>query len=265
MTYLLCAVPVATMSVPGWELAFGQNDHEFHDIGFYIWLVTDGTTLGLIDTGLPLDADERAALEAANCEIDPRCAFRDVRTIDAVLADLGASGADIDFVAITQTITYHTGGLDAALLPKAQVYLSRAGVAEFLGEPPGHPPARHYFTLAGWVSLRQFALDGRLHCVDEPTEIAPGLSFETTGGHHPGSAGLKIATDDGLVGLLETAFVDSNVTETRPIGIAENVAQARAVTRRYVRECRHVVAVHEPANASRYPVAQWTDAREGRR
>jgi glyoxylase-like metal-dependent hydrolase (beta-lactamase superfamily II) len=253
--YALHAVPVGRLPIPGWEAFFGVNDQAFHDLVFYVWVVTDGATLGLIDTGLPADPADRVALDEANRQLDARCTFVDVRGLAEVLGELGIAPVDIDFVAITQPITYHTGGLDAEALPRAQVYLSRAGFREMIEDPPGHPPTAFYFTDRSWSSIRTFAVEGRLHCVDDPCEIAPGIRFETTGGHHPGSAGLRIATQEGVVGLLETAFLDRNVTEIRPIGIAENVAACRTAIRRYRQECDYVVALHDPANAERFPVS----------
>jgi glyoxylase-like metal-dependent hydrolase (beta-lactamase superfamily II) len=234
---------------------FGLNDNSFYDLNFYIWVVTDGVRLGLIDTGLPLDPAARARLDEANRKVDERATFSGVRTITQVLNEYGIAPQDVDFVAITQTISYHTGGLEAAVLPRAEVYLSRAGVHEMLGEPPGHPPTEHYFTEASWASLRQFAIEGRLHCVDEMTVIAPGIQFETTGGHHPGSAALQIATQEGVTGLLETAFLQRNVEEGLPIGIAEDTALCRRVIKRYRRECDQVIALHDPANAERFPAS----------
>jgi glyoxylase-like metal-dependent hydrolase (beta-lactamase superfamily II) len=255
--YTLHAIPVGRLPIPGWEAFFGINDHTFYDLGFYVWVVTDGTSLGLIDTGLPSGPADRAALDTANRQLDERSAFADVRTLAEALDESGIAPEDVDFVAITQTITYHTGGLDAEALPRAQIYLSRAGIQEMLGDPPGHPPTAYYFTDRSWASIRTFAVEGRLQCVDEPTMIAPGIRFETTGGHHPGSAGLQIVTRDGLVGLLETAFLDRNVTEIRPIGIAENVAACRSAIRDYRRECDQVVALHDPANAQRFPISAF--------
>ena len=195
--YSLHAIPVAMLPAPGWEAFFGVNDQEFYDLAFYVWVVTDGASLGLIDTGLPLDAGTRARLDEANRKLDERHTFSGVRTLTQILDEYGIAGDDVDFVAITQTITYATGGLEAAVLPRAQVYLSRAGLLELLGDPPGHPASEHYFTEATWSSIRRFRIEDRLHCVDEPTVIVPGIEFETTGGHHPGSAGLRITTNGG--------------------------------------------------------------------
>lgn len=253
--YSLHAMQVATLPIPGWEAFFGINDTAFHDLAFYVWVVTNGTITGLIDTGLPLDPDERATLDEACRQLDERSTFRDVRVLTEVLGENGINPADVDFVAITQTITYHTGGLDAAILPRAHVYLSRAGLHEMLADPPGHPPTAHYFTERSWSSIRQFAIEGRLHSVDGPAPIAPGIRFETTGGHHPGSAGLQISTLAGVTGMLETAFFDRNLAECRPVGIAESAAACRSAIQRYTRECQQVVALHDPANAERYPIS----------
>ncbi len=140
------------------------------------------------------------------------------------------------------------------MLPRAQFYLSRAGVREFLQGPPGHPPADQYFTRRGWSALRELAVDARLDCVDGPVEIVPGVVFETTGGHHPGSAALKITTGEGTTGLLETAFVQENLDRCHPIGICEDAATCRAVIRRYLHECDEVIPIHDMSNARQLPL-----------
>jgi len=262
--YNLHAIPIATLPAPGWELYFGRNDNEFYDLNFYIWVVTDGVRLGLIDTGLPLDGHAIAALNEANSKLDQRHIFSGVRSITQVFEEYNIAPHDVDFVAITQTMSYHTGGLDVSIFPRAQIYLSKAGLHELLGEPPGHPAPEHYFTAATWASLRQFVVEGRLHCVDEPTVIAAGIEFETTGGHHPGSAALKISTKQGVIGLLETAFVQRNVEETLPIGIAEDAALCRRVIKRYKTECDQVIALHDPANVELFPAAALANRRQSK-
>ena len=224
----------------------------FHDLSFYVWIVRGDGRLGLIDTGLPLDEASRNRLIEACKTVAPECQMSDVKTLDALLQEERIDPSDIDFVAITQPISYHTGGLVPSLLPRAQVYVSRAGVLEMLLDCPGHPPRSEYFTEDGWVFLRQLLIENRLHLVDEPTEMAPGLVFETTGGHHPGSAAVTVQTNDGLVGILETAFLQRNIDDELPIGIAENVSACREAIRRYKKTCDLVLPDHEPSLAARY-------------
>jgi glyoxylase-like metal-dependent hydrolase (beta-lactamase superfamily II) len=176
-----------------------------------------------------------------------------VRLLPELLDGVGLSGSDVDFVAITQTVTYHTGGIDPELLPRARFYVSKAGVLEMLVAPPGHPQTQFYFSARGWSGLRQLLIEDRLHVVDDATEIVPGVVFETTGGHHPGSAAVRIRTERGRTALLETAFVQENLDTGTPVGISESIAQSRAVMRRYLRECDEVVAIHDPGNAERFP------------
>lgn len=255
--FRLHSLPAGTLSVPSSFAFFGRSDAASAELGFYVWIVTNGVTLGLVDTGLPLDRGERDAL----CVHDP---FQDIRLLPDLLDAAGVAGSDVDFVAITQTVTYHTGGIDAALLPRAHFYLPRAGVREMLIDPPGHPSTDLYFTAAGWTALRQLAIEGRLHCVDEPTEVTPGVVFETTGGHHPGSAALKIRTEAGTTGLLETAFLQANLDRRHPIGLAEDVARCRSVIHRYLSECDEVVPIHEPSNARRFPFGSFRSPAAGR-
>lgn len=249
------ALLAGTLPTPGWAMTFGAHDIGFQDLAFYVWVVTNGDTVGLIDLGLPLDEPERIALSETNRAFGAD-GYRDVRLLPELLTDAGLAATDIDFVAVTQTISYHSGGLDAELLPNATFFLSAAGVREMLGSPPGHPAVEFYFTERAWSSMRQLAIEGRLRLVDEPTEVVPGITFETTGGHHPGSAGVRIETADGVVGLLETSFLQHDLDRGTPIGIAEDMAVCRRVIQRYKSECWKAIAIHDPANAARFALAR---------
>ena len=246
------AVPVGVLPVPGWEVFFGRNDTSMHELMFYVWLLADGKHKGLVDLGMPTRADDRAALVRACQAVDPRCVLRDVRSLPDLLTELRISPQAIDFACITQAVTYHTGGLLTELLPNAHVYLARAGVQEMLMDPSGHPPVDMFFTTDGWESIRTLAIEQRLHLVEFPVEVVSGVAFEPTGGHHPGSAALKITTTEGVVGILETAFLQGNVEESLPVGISENAAQCRAVIKRYRAECDEVLAIHDPQHVVRF-------------
>lgn len=247
--YTIQAELAGVLATPGWAILLGENDTGLHDLSFYVWIVSDGDRIGLIDTGLPIEAADRAALSATNADFGDDVGFRSVRTLPEILRDRGIRPEDVSFVALTQTVTYHSGGIDADLLPNAVFHLARAGVLEFLVDPPGHPAPEFYFTARSWGSLRTLAIERRLHLVDTAAEIAPGIRFEVTGGHHPGSAGVLVATASGTVGILETAFVDRNVRLQRPIGIAEDAAAARRAMASFAERCARVVAIHDPGNA----------------
>lgn len=243
----------AILPTPGWAIVFGDNDIGLHDLHFYVWIVTDGESTGIIDAGLPVDEIEVKALGATNQAFGDHLGFRRVRTLPQILSDAAVHPESVSFVAITQTVTYHSGGIDATLLPNATFYLARDGVLEFLGDPPGHPAPEFYFTESSWASLRSLAIDGRLRLVADAEQILPGVRFEVTGGHHPGSAAVLVDTPDGLVGILETAFVNRNVESGTPIGIAEDVAAARRAMRSLAARCDRVVAIHDPDNGVDFP------------
>jgi glyoxylase-like metal-dependent hydrolase (beta-lactamase superfamily II) len=255
--FRLQALVAGIQKAPRWAILFGDPDPAvLQDLAFHVWVVTDGETVGLVDTGLPFDDTERHELSETARASGDDAVFRDVRLLPDLLDEVGLSGSDVDFVAITQTVTYHTGGIDPEFLPRAQFYVSRAGVLEMLVAPPGHPQTQFYFSARGWSGIRRLAIEGRLHVVDGPTEIVPGVVFETTGGHHPGSAALRITTERGTTGLLETAFVQENLDTGVPVGISESVADSRSAMRRYLSECDEVVAIHDPANAKRFPATR---------
>lgn len=240
----------AVLPAPGWAITFGDNDAGLHDLHFYVWIIRCGRTVGLIDTGPPLDESDVAALGASNQAFGDPIGFRRVRTLPEILADAGIAPEDVGFVAITQTVTYHSGGIDAAFLPRATFYMARAGVREFLEDPPGHPAPEFYFTSSSWDSLRTLAIGGRLRLVADSEQILPGVRFEVTGGHHPGSAAVIVHTSEGSVGILETAFLNRNLETDTPIGIAENVSAARRAMRSFKARCDRVVAIHDPGNGT---------------
>jgi hypothetical protein len=248
------AAVTGVLPVPGWECFFGRNDCALHDLAFHVWIVRGAGTVGLIDTGLPVVPEDLAALQQTGKGIDPRSVYGDVVLLPEILERAGVAPEEIDYALITQTITYHTGGLVPDLLPNAAVYASRAGMLEFLLDRPGHPPPGFYFTPSTWAYLRELLVEDRLHLVDDLTEVVPGVWFETTGGHHPGSAAVRVQTAEGLIGVLETAFLAANVEEELPIGIAEDVAACRRAIHRYRRECDVVLADHDPSLAERYPL-----------
>lgn len=256
MSHRIRAYPVGTLPIPGWEAFFGVNDQEFHDLVFYVWIVDDGETVTLVDAGLPADARDLDDLVTACQAVDPRCIFRDVQPLADVLSDAGLIPDDIDAVVLTQPITYHTGGLDPELLPRARVVVPKAGLLEMLVDPPGHPSVDMYFTESAWAFLRQLAIEGRLVVTDGPFEVVPGVRMETTGGHHPGSASITISTAEGDVILLETAFFERNVREGTPIGIAENAARARAAIADAKATGARVLALHDPGNATLFPAGR---------
>lgn len=248
----ITAVPVGVLPIPGWEAFFGRNDQEFHDLWFYVWHLTDGVRHVLVDTGLPPGAADRDRLDEGCAGVDERCRFRERESLAEVLRLLDLRPDQIDAVVLTQLVTYHTGGLLPEQLPRAKVYLSRAGLVEMLTTAPDHPPVDLYFTGESWSFVRDLAAAGRLYAVDGPVEVVPGISMVATGGHHPGSAAVIVKSSEGIVALLETAFFQENVETGLPIGIAEDVATCRRVIAEFSRMADQVVALHDPANRFTY-------------
>ena len=242
-------VAVASLPVPGWECVFGRNDSTLQDIIFWVWIIRCGDVVGLIDAGLP-EGEDLSALNVANQSMDSRCVFSQVRTLPEILQQEGLRAEDIGFVLVTQWITYATGGLSQANFPQAHIYAAWGGMHEFLTAKPGHPPREFYLTQGSWAFVRELLVEDRLTFAQGAIEVAPGVIFEPTGGHHPGSAGVRIQTNRGTVGILETAFIQENIERAVPIGIAENAAECRAAIETYRKTCDLVLAGHEPSAAT---------------
>lgn len=257
-SYAIRAELAAVLPAPEWAVQFGENSTRLTDLYFYVWVVSDGETVGLIDAGLPFNEAEVDALSATNQAFGDPVGFRSVRKLPEILASAGVLPEDVAFVAITQTVSYHTGGIQAELLPNAVFYIALDGVLEFLSGGPGHPAPEFYFSASSWESLRTLAIEGRLRLIEDEELIRPGIRFEVTGGHHPGSAGVIVTTKDGTVGILETAFLKRNLTSGRPIGIAEDLAAARRAMASFLARCDTVVAIHDSDNGDDFGGQEWT-------
>jgi glyoxylase-like metal-dependent hydrolase (beta-lactamase superfamily II) len=253
MEYTIRAFPIAELPVPGWECFFGTHDCTFHTLIFYVWIVVGNGKTIVIDSGPPLEERDMQSLVRACQKIDQRSLLRRLRALDDIYSEAAVRADDVDYLLITQPITYHTGGLHAGSFPNAKVYISRAGFFEFLLDNPGHPPRSEYFTSCTWNYLRTLLINNKLVLADSPVEIEPGVFYESTGGHHPGSAAVKVNTAQGCVGILETAFLKKNIDDLVPIGVAENTALCRKTIRRYVDECDLVLAAHDHTLLDRFP------------
>ena len=89
--------------------------------------------------------------------------------------------------------------------------------------------------------------------VDDLVEVLPGLFFETTGGHHPGSAAVTINTAGGRVSILETAFLKKNIDDEIPIGVAEDTSACRKAIKRYKKQSDLVLAIHDNTHLRPFP------------
>ena len=250
---MIRAFPMARLPIARSKAIFGAPGTDLVDLVFYSWLIRTEDAMVLVDTGLPPAGQDRDALVLGNAAVDPRELFADIRTLDEAYSAWGITPEQIDHVVITQTITYHTGNLLGASLPRAQVHMALPGLIELLTQNVGHPARHLYFTPDSWTFLLATAIDGRLHPVAQRSPVTRGVDVIVTGGHHPGSAAVTVNTSHGSVCLLETAFITDNISSDTPIGVAENAALARSVTRHAVRDHDTVLAIHDPSHAQTYP------------
>ncbi|MCZ2079488.1 MAG: hypothetical protein LC130_31355 [Bryobacterales bacterium] len=253
MNYSLRAYGVGEQNLPGWCCLFGANDTSLYRIVFYVWIAQAGNKTVVIDSGLPPHQDDFRTLADACGQLDARCALQHSRTLDEVFELAGLAPDAVDILLLTQPITYHSGGLLPQYFPRADVYLARAGLMEFLLDNPGHPPRDCYFTGKTWAYLHRLAIEGRLYLPDTRTEVLEDLFIEPTGGHHPGSAAVTLRTVRGVVGILETAFVEANIAREQPVGLAEDAAHCRRVIRHYKRFCDPLLAIHDSSIPERFP------------
>src|SRR2546426_6163353 len=107
MKYSLRAYPLAQQLLPGWACLFTVNDTNLHRIVFYTWIArAEGRTI-LIDAGPPPDEKEFHVLATACQRVGPECVFTRLNSLAGVLSESGVRPESIDYLLITQPITYH--------------------------------------------------------------------------------------------------------------------------------------------------------------
>jgi glyoxylase-like metal-dependent hydrolase (beta-lactamase superfamily II) len=158
---------------------------------YYFWLLRDGARTILVDCGF--DAD-RGRARGRHQDADPV----------ELLAALDVRPEDVDQVVISHMHYDHVGNLD--LFPDATVTMTRREY-EFWSGPYGDRPLMQALVIPEELAMVQrLRAEGRLVCVDDVAEIAPGITVTAVGGHTPGQAIVEAPVRSGRVVLASDAI-----------------------------------------------------------
>lgn len=216
--------------VPGPEVYWMSDWDQWYRLAFQAALIQGPGVTALVGTGPaedlgPMNAQwagflgERAAMRRAAGQWMPE-----------QLALLGVHPEDITHVLLTPLQLYTTSNV--TLFPNAQICLTDRGWVHF-HRTHAHPHddrwaclpphVLHYLTHEAWDRVRLLA---------DEDEVVPGLRTWWAGSHHRASMVVEVDSTAGLVTLTDAYFTRRNLDTDHPIGICENIYEARAVHER---------------------------------
>lgn len=215
--------------------------HHRHVTGYYIWLAVSSTMTVVVDAGL----DPRAQ--------QPLSGFEFAASPVELLAAIGVSPLDVDYVILTHLHYDHTG--TTRCFTRARCVVQRTELTHWskAAATPGHDDA----WLLNAADLAQLHDRGdHLLLIDNDDDIVPGLSAHLIGGHTPGMQVVRVHTaSDPVVIASDASHFYENLDDNRPSPIVDDTIAAHAAFAR-IRELAGATGVvipgHDPAVLQRH-------------
>jgi hypothetical protein len=128
----------------------------------------------------------------------------------------------------------------------ATICLSKRGWT-FFHETQNHPHDARWATFSKEV-LHHLVIDAwdRVRLLEDEDQIAPGLRTWWAGTHHRATTAIEIETDEGVGIASDAYFYLENVTENRPLGISESMAEALTCYERVRATASHILPLTDP-------------------
>lgn len=161
--------------------SYGLPDGDL-DMDYNFWVVRDGETVMLVDTGY--DIPKRDWLGEISVTPTPRG-----------LEILGIDPAEVSMVVTSHYHYDHIGYL--GLFTNAKVVSGRAEHDYWFAKEAADELDGEFSTPDDLAAVHRAEEAGRLILVDEPTEVYPGITVYPVGGHCPGELLTRIDTASG--------------------------------------------------------------------
>lgn len=245
--YEVLAVRYAGREVRGSEVfhrfpVYGEPDEVF-GMSFYYWVVRDGGTTILVDTGFHPSA---AAKRGRTFDIAP---------LEA-LGRLGIDPGDVSKICVTHMHYDHIGNLRA--FPNAELLVDQSELEFWTGSYAQRPLFASSVERDEIEYVAQAKRDGRITLLGADTTVAPGIRSIRVGGHTPGQHVVRIAGAGGPVVLAsDSMHFYRELERDWPFGVISDLA---GMYRAYeaLRELGQdpdttIVAGHDEAVFERFP------------
>lgn len=249
------------MSLSVWSVKYGERvvrkSDVFHDYAQYglpdgdldmdynFWVVRDGATVILVDTGYDIPKFDWLG------EIS-------VTPTPKGLEILGIDPADVSIVITSHYHYDHIGYL--GLFANATVVSGRAEHDYWFGKEAAGELEGEFSTADDLAPVHRAEAEGRLVLVDAETEVYPGITVYPIGGHCPGELLTRIDTaSGGIILSVDAAHFYEQIEHEWPFFAFTDLDEMKAglafITRLAAETGATVVPGHDGRTRQKFPAA----------
>lgn len=223
---------------------YGLPDGDL-DMDYNFWVVRDGETVILVDTGYDIPKHDWLG----EISVTP--------TPDG-LAILGIDPADVHMVITSHYHYDHIGYL--GLFTNAKVVSGRAERDYWFGKEAAGALEGEFSTADDLAPVHRAEEEGRLVLVDAETEVYPGITVYPIGGHCPGELLTRVETaSGGLILTVDAAHFYEQVENEWPFFAFTDLDEMKAGLSFITKLARDtgatVVPGHDGRTRQRFPAA----------
>jgi glyoxylase-like metal-dependent hydrolase (beta-lactamase superfamily II) len=228
----------------------GSDPHEAPmPLDYFVWLIRDGTSSWLVDSGFSASMAKHRARRFL------RCPIRSLNT-------LGIDASRVTDLIVTHLHYDHAGNLD--LLPNARIHIQERELHYATGCNMCKPIFRGAFAVEDVLQVVRGVYADRVSFCHGDTVLAPGIETYLIGGHTNGLQVVRVHTQRGWVVLASDAsHYYENMERAAPYPIVYHVGDMVAGWDKLARLAdtpRHIVPGHDPEVLRRYPAFETMHA-----
>ena len=210
-------------------------------IDYFVWVIRNDEETWIVDCGF----DKHSATERGRTLI---------RSVPEAIELVGVSATDVEQLIITHMHYDHIGNL--AAFPKARFHLQDREMAFATGRYMGHHSLREGYSLRDVKEVVEHVYAERVEFHNGDTQLTPGISLHTVGGHTDGLQVVRVFTSRGWIVLASDAsHFYRNMDENKPYPITFHIGDMLEGYRRLdelADSHDHIIPGHDPSVLSRY-------------